>query len=45
MFLYFLLKSNDNAVLKLMSAVIVIAHVLSESIMSLSISIMLLAYS
>ena len=45
MFLYFLSKSADNAVLKLMSAVIAIAHVLSVSMKSLSVSIMLLEYS
>ena len=45
MFLYFLLKSAANAVLKLMSAVIAIAHVLFVSIKSLSVSIMLLEYS
>ena len=42
MFLYSLLKSADNAVLKLMSAVNAIAHVLSVSMKSLSVSIMLL---
>ena len=45
MFLYSLLKSAANAVLKLMSAVIAIAHVLSVSMKSLSVSIMLLEYS
>ena len=45
MFLYYLLKSAANAVLKLMSAVIAIAHVLFVSIKSLSVSIMLLEYS
>ena len=45
MFLYFLLKSATNAVLKLMSAVIAIAHVLFVSMKSLSVSIMLLEYS
>ena len=45
MFLYSLLKSAANAVLKLMSAVIAIAHVLFVSIKSLSVSIMLLEYS
>ena len=45
MFLYFLLKSAANAVLKLMSAVIAIAHVLFVSIKSLCVSIMVLEYS
>ena len=45
MFLYFLLKSAANAVLKLMSAVIAIVHVLSVSMKWLSVSIMLLEYS
>ena len=45
MFLYSLLKSAANAVLKLMSAVIAIADVLFVSIKSLSVSIMLLEYS
>ena len=45
MFLYFLLKSAANAVLKLMSAVIAIAHVLFVSMKSLSVSIMLLEYT
>ena len=45
MFLYSLSKSAANAVLKLMSAVIAIAHVLSVSMKSLSVSIMLLEYS
>ena len=45
MFLYSLLKSAANAVLKLMSAVIAIAHVLFVSMKSLSVSIMLLEYS
>ena len=46
MFLYSLfLKSAANAVLKLMSAVIAIAHVLYVSMKSLSVSIMLLEYS
>ena len=45
MFLYFLLKSAANAVLKLMSAVIAIAHVLFVSIKLLSVNIMLLEYS
>ena len=45
MFLYSLLKSAANAVLKLMSAVIAIAHVLFVSIKSLSVIIMLLEYS
>ena len=40
-----LLKSAANAVLKLMSAVIAIAHVLFVSMKSLSLSIMLLEYS
>ena len=44
-FLYSLLKSAANAVLKLMSAVIAIAHVLFVSMKSLSVSIMLLEYS
>ena len=42
MFLYSLLKSAANAVLKLMSAVIAIAHVLFLSIKSLYVNIMLL---
>ena len=45
MFLYSLLNSAANAVLKLMSAVIAIAHVLFVSIKSLSVSIMLLECS
>ena len=45
MFLYSLLISAANAVLKLMSAVIAIAHVLSVSMKALSVSIMLLKYS
>ena len=45
MFLYSLLKSAANAVLKLMSAVIAFAHVLFVSIKSLSVNIMLLEYS
>ena len=45
MFLYSLLRSAANAVLKLMSAVIAIAHVLFVSIKSLSVNIMLLEYS
>ena len=45
MFLYSLFKSDANAVLKLMSAVIAIAHVLFVSIKSLSVNIMLLEYS
>ena len=45
MFLYSLLKSAANAVLKLMSAVIANAHVLFVSMKSLSVSIMLLEYS
>ena len=45
MFLYSLLKSVANAVPKLMSAVIAIAHVLFVSIKSLSVSIMLPEYS
>ena len=45
MFLYSLLKSAANAVLKLMSAVIAIAHVLSVSMKALSVSIMLREYS
>ena len=39
MFLYSLLKSAANAVLKLMSAVIAIAHVLFVSMKPLSVSI------
>ena len=45
MFSYSLLKSAANAVLKLMYAVIAIAHVLFVSIKSLSVNIMLLDYS
>ena len=45
MFLYSLLKSVVNAVLKLMSAVIAIAHVLFVSMKTLSVYIMLLEYS
>ena len=44
-FLYSLLKSAANVVLKLMSAVIAIAHVLFVNMKSLSVSIMLLEYS
>ena len=44
MFLYSLLKSAANAVLKFMSAVIAIAHVLFVSMKSLSVMIMLLDY-
>ena len=44
-FLYILLKSAAKAVLKLMSAVIAIEHVLFVSIKSLSVKIMLLEYS
>ena len=45
MFLYSLLKSAAHAVLKLMSAVIAIAHVLFVSIKSLSVNSMLLEFS
>ena len=45
MFLYSLLKSAANAVLKLMSAVIAIAHVLFVSMKPLSVKIMLPDYS
>ena len=45
MFLFSLLKSAANAVLKLLSAVIAIAYVLFVSMKSLSVSIMLLEYS
>ena len=45
MFLYSLLKLAANAVLELMSTVIAIAHVLSVSIKSLSVSIMSLEHS
>ena len=41
MFLYSLLKSAANAVLKLMSAVIAIAHLLFVSMKPLSVNIML----
>ena len=44
MFLYSLLKSAANVVLKLMSAVIANAHVLFVSIKSLSVNVMLLEY-
>ena len=44
MFLYALLKSAAYAVSKLMSAVMAIAHVLFDSIKSLSANIMLLEY-
>ena len=44
MFLYSLLKSAANAVLKLMFAVIAIAHILFVSMKSLSVSFMLLEY-
>ena len=44
MFLYSLLKYADNAVLKLMSAVIAIAQVLSVSIMLLEFSLGRLKY-
>ena len=44
MCLYFLLQSAANAVLKRMSAVIAIAHVLFVSIKLLSVNIMLLEY-
>ena len=44
MFLSSLLKSAANAVLKLTSAVIAIAHDLFVSMKSLSVSIMLLEY-
>ena len=44
-FLYSLLKSAAKAVLKLMSAVIAIAHVLFVSMKSLSVNIMFLEYS
>ena len=43
--MYSLLKSAASAVLKLMSAVIAIAHVLFVSMKSLSVSTMLLEYS
>ena len=45
MFLYSLKKSAANAVLKIMSAVIAIAHILFVSIKPLSVNIMLLEYS
>ena len=45
MFLYSLTKSAANNVLKVMSAVIAIAHVLFLSIKSLSVNIMLLEFS
>ena len=45
MFFYSLLKSAANAVLKLMSAVIAIAHVLFVSMKSVSVSIMQFDYS
>ena len=45
MFLYSLLKSTANAVLKLISAVVAIAHVLFVTIKSLSFNILLLEYS
>ena len=45
MFLYSLLKSAANAVLKLRHSVIAIAHVLFVSMKSLSVSIILLEYS
>ena len=45
MFLYSLLKSAANNVLKLMSSVIAIAHVLFVSMKSLSVNIKLLKYS
>ena len=45
LFLYSILKSAANAVLKLLSAVIAIAHVLFVSIKSLSVNIMLVEYS
>ena len=45
MFLYSLLKPAANAVLKLMSAVMAISHVLFVSIKSLSVNFMLLEYS
>ena len=45
MFLYSLLESAANAVLKLLSAVIAIAHVLFVSIKMLSVSVMLLECS
>ena len=44
-FLFSLLKSAAKAVLKPMSAVIAIAHVLFVSMKSLSVNIMLLEYS
>ena len=45
MFLYSLLKTAAKAVLKLMSAVIALAHVLFVSIKSLSVSIIIFEYS
>ena len=45
MFLYSLLKSAANAVLKFKSAVTAIAHILFESMKSLSVKIMLLEYA
>ena len=45
MFLYSLSKSTANTVLRLMSAVIAIVHVLLVSIKSLSVNVMLLEYS
>ena len=45
MFLYSLLKSAANAVLKLVSAVVAIARNLFVSIKPLSVSFMLLEYS
>ena len=45
MFLYSLLKSAANAVLKFKSAVIAIAHVLFVSVKSLSVNVMLLEYA
>ena len=45
MFLYALLTSAANVVLKIMSAVIAIAHVLFVSMKSLCVNIMLLEYS
>ena len=44
MFLYSFLKSAANAVPKLMSAVMAIAHLLCVSLKSLSVNIMLLEY-
>ena len=45
MFLYSLLKSATNSVLKLMSDVVAIAHVLFVSEKLLSVNVMLLEYS